>query len=254
MIYVKDDRNPHWYERETGNPCHLIPKKNGDGMKAPNKNDAKELGLVPSVTTILGIIAKPALEIWKIKKAITACIEHPQVESELDQDYVNRIVELARQEGKDAADKGSAIHEALSEWITDGVLTHDYTRHIEAFNAWNDAYVDTVESEKPFATNTYGGTIDLCGNLKDGKFFVADFKSQVKKNGKFVYRPDFILQLAGYGFALFAEEFKAFSILFDRDSGEMEVYEYTWDEICEAWVQFQNALGLWCYYKGISND
>ena len=51
----------HWYTQEEGEPMYTIIGANGKERNTTLR-DAKNLGLVPSVTTILGMIAKPSLE------------------------------------------------------------------------------------------------------------------------------------------------------------------------------------------------
>ena len=58
----------HWYSLE-GEPMYTIIGANGKERNTTLR-DAKSIGLVPSVTTILGMVAKPALENWKITQAI----------------------------------------------------------------------------------------------------------------------------------------------------------------------------------------
>lgn len=45
-------KNSHWYSKK-GDPFHTIPKKNEKGNRVTTLADARELGLFPSVTTIL---------------------------------------------------------------------------------------------------------------------------------------------------------------------------------------------------------
>ena len=49
----------HWYDHE-GKPMYTIVGANGVERNTTLR-DAKSLGLVPSVTTIIGMIAKPFL-------------------------------------------------------------------------------------------------------------------------------------------------------------------------------------------------
>ena len=71
---VKDNYNKfksesgHWYTQE-GEPMYTIIGANGKERNTTLR-DAKSLGLVPSVTTIMGIIAKPSLETWKQKQLL----------------------------------------------------------------------------------------------------------------------------------------------------------------------------------------
>ena len=52
----------HWYT-QTGIPMYTIVGKNGKERNT-TLADAKKLNLVPSVTTVLSLLAKPGLENW----------------------------------------------------------------------------------------------------------------------------------------------------------------------------------------------
>jgi hypothetical protein len=52
----------HWYTR-SGVPQYTVEAKKG-GPRNTTLRDARAMGLVPSVTTILNIIAKPGLTLW----------------------------------------------------------------------------------------------------------------------------------------------------------------------------------------------
>ena len=54
----------HWYDRE-GKPQHFVPSKNGK-LRASTLRDARKHGWMPSVTSVLDIMAKPGLDQWKI--------------------------------------------------------------------------------------------------------------------------------------------------------------------------------------------
>jgi hypothetical protein len=59
----------HWYTQE-GEPMYTIIGANGKERNTTLR-DAKKEGLVPSVTTIMGVVAKPALETWKQNNYLT---------------------------------------------------------------------------------------------------------------------------------------------------------------------------------------
>ena len=70
----------HWYSQD-GEPMYTIIGANGKERNTTLR-DAKSLGLVPSVTTIIGTIAKPALENWKIDQALKSAINLDREEGE----------------------------------------------------------------------------------------------------------------------------------------------------------------------------
>jgi len=54
----------HWYTA-TGEARHTMPKADGSGDRNTTLRDAKKHRLIPSVTTLLGMFAKPGLDRWK---------------------------------------------------------------------------------------------------------------------------------------------------------------------------------------------
>ncbi len=64
-IIAKEPRaseSNHWYTRD-GVPMYTVEAKKG-GQRNTTLRDARTMNLVPSVTTILNIAAKPALLAW----------------------------------------------------------------------------------------------------------------------------------------------------------------------------------------------
>ena len=73
QVYNKHtSESGHWYTQE-GEPMYTIIGVNGKERNT-NLRDARLLGLVPSVTTIMDLIAKPSLENWKINQALNSAL------------------------------------------------------------------------------------------------------------------------------------------------------------------------------------
>ena len=68
----KESESEHWYSK-TGESAYTIVGSNGKERNT-NLRDARKHGYVPSVTTILGVAAKPALENWKINQALNSAL------------------------------------------------------------------------------------------------------------------------------------------------------------------------------------
>ena len=103
----------HWYDRE-GSPAYTIIGANGKERNTTLR-DAKKEGLVPSVTTVLNIVAKPSLENWKINKALEASIELQQGEQESNDDFIYRCKTAQRDIGQSAAAQGTKIHALIEK-------------------------------------------------------------------------------------------------------------------------------------------
>ena len=93
--------------------------------------DAKKEKLVPSVTTIIGIAAKPSLENWKITQALEASLN---VDND-DPDYINKCKNAGREVGMNAAKQGTKIHAQIEKGFLGGAKTKPY----KVIRSWLDA-------------------------------------------------------------------------------------------------------------------
>lgn len=191
----------HWYFRD-GRPCYELPKKTGGGMKAPTLADARKLDLVPSVTTILKILAKPALTNWLIEQAILAVITSPRREGETDDAFVDRIinVEMVQDQERDkAAQRGRDIHEALEFLFRGQQLPKPeiYPWVKPAFEFMRSSG-ELVGTEKILLGDGFAGRADLFQKHPD-YWILRDYKStKSMPNPKQGAWPEHRLQLAAY--------------------------------------------------------
>ena len=89
-IIARSAESVHWY-RKDGAPQYTVKAK--DGSDRPTTlRDARKMSLVPSVTTILKIAAKPGLEAWKQEQMLLAALTLPRLDGESEKDMVARIV------------------------------------------------------------------------------------------------------------------------------------------------------------------
>ena len=71
MILIQREAPSHWYLRD-GRPFHEIAKQDGSGNRPVTLADARKVFALPSVTNVLGVLAKPGLDAWKIEVARSA--------------------------------------------------------------------------------------------------------------------------------------------------------------------------------------
>lgn len=137
------------------------------------------------VTTILGVIAKPALIGWAARMASDYVRENLKTLDELEQ-----ICELAKnahnRRKEQAGEAGTDIHAWIEEWIKNPkvALPTDLIAKDQAqqFIAWAETNkVEFLESEKKMYSEKMwlGGTVDAVAVI-DGKKYVVDFKTQDK--------------------------------------------------------------------------
>ena len=114
----------HWYNAE-GKPAYTIVGANGKERNV-NLRDARKLNLVPSVTTVMGVAAKPALENWKIDQALMAALTLPREENESLDDFMKRAKLDSKQQAIDAAASGTAIHADVESGFSNGAESPVY--------------------------------------------------------------------------------------------------------------------------------
>ena len=191
----------HWYDK-SGNPAYTTIGKNGR-ERATTLRDAKVLGLLPSVTTILSTAAKPGLQRWLQNQAILAALTLPRKENEPEEDYLDRVLNDSKAQGRDAADRGTAIHGVLESFF-DGILLEavpEYCRNAE--NALKVAFGNRLWIPEKSASHELGfaGKVDLHAKgdkVKGIPGVVCDFKTKEIPLEKVVPYEDHIMQIAAY--------------------------------------------------------
>lgn len=182
---VKSDKSGHWYNGE-GFPCHTIIGKNGKERNT-NVKDARELGLLPSVTSILSILAKPQLEAWKQEQAILASLTLPRLDNETEEDFAKRVVIDAKETSLKAMGLGTDVHQYLENWLTGTMQDkQEIAQYANPVIDWLQNNLDPFskwESELRLASKDFGfaGTTDLFCTLRDGRTALIDFKTQGTK-------------------------------------------------------------------------
>jgi hypothetical protein len=203
----------HWYRAPKGEPFYTINDRN------VTLRDARKIGAVPSVTTVLAVVDKPALVNWKCEQAVIAALTMPRG-NDSESEYVKRILKDSMQQALDAANKGTEIHDACEQLVKTGSCPDQYRAHADAAVA--ELYrlfpgVADWVAEQSFAHPLgFGGKVDLhspsTGIVVDYKTKSSDFT-----DGKKIAF-DQHWQLAAYqvGLGLAAEDNVAVAIELDR--------------------------------------
>lgn len=266
MILVSPDSGSHWYHPD-GTPMHEVERADGKGRRPTNLRDARKLGLYPSVTNVLAVLAKPGLDAWKQEKVVLAALTLPRRPGESESDFAERVVlSMTRQVG-DAAELGSAVHRAIERYAQSGDLPEnpDVARLFEPARQWFDAevtQVHTVEAAVSHPEWGYAGRVDLVATLRTtGRPTVIDFKTQkTRRDRKGNFAPGFYevwpLQLEAYRQALVAVDPKlsgaeTASVVIGSTE-PVPVVTRVWDPL-EAPARFRAFLAarqLWVFTRG----
>ena len=113
-MIIKDHaaESGHWYTRQ-GEPMYTVIGKTTGRPRNTTLKDARELNLVPSVTTILNCAAKPGLNVWLQEQVLLAALTLPRAEDEPESVWLKRVISDSKAQGRDAADLGTEIHAAI---------------------------------------------------------------------------------------------------------------------------------------------
>jgi hypothetical protein len=231
----------HWYTR-SGEPAYTVKSAKGED-RPTTLRDARKLDLVPSVTTILGVAAKPGLEIWKQNQVLLAALTLPKDESESEADWVNRILEDSKAQGRDAADFGTRIHGAIQSYYEERHFDEAFRPYVESavlaiqnhFNDWEWI------AEQSFAHELgFGGKCDLHVPER----FVVDIKTKdFGPDDKVTGFDEHLLQLAAYRVGLGASAARCANVFVSRNNpGLAQVVEWDQDDLDRGWQMFVRLL------------
>src|SRR5215471_7529088 len=120
----------HWY-RHDGSPMFEIQALNGE-MRKTTLRDARQLNLVPSVTTILSIIEKPGLIKWQVDQGIMAALTLKRQENEPDAEFLVRLYKDSREQVIKAGVLGDQIHDACDKYFSGRPYEDEFTPYVQA--------------------------------------------------------------------------------------------------------------------------
>lgn len=246
----------HWYDLD-GNPCYTQPKANGKGERATTLRDARKLNLVPSVTTIMQVLAKPGLDVWKTSQTLEAAWDTVQTDKcilsgeEYQRDFVSwkkEVIAKSKESSEEAAIIGTNIHDALEEWFKTGKKRRGYVKYIDAVIECMSCLpaLDWIAEESFADRRGFGGKVDLYWGVEAlGEGIIIDFKTKASKD-KFAIYDEHSMQLAAYARGLDIPDATCYNLFISIDSNfDTELVEHTPAQIERGWQMFENALQLW---------
>jgi hypothetical protein len=228
-----------------------------DGTDRPTTlRDARKHGFLPSVTTILGMMAKPGLEAWKMNQMMMAALTLPRADGEPEDQFIARIQKDSKEQAKQAAERGTAIHESLEKFYS-GVMTSEHAKHqVGVDQAIKEAFGSPQwHTETSFATKYgYGGKLDLYS--KDGEGFVLDFKTkEFKDGGDIVLYDELPMQLVAYARGLEIPNARCANVFVSvTQPGLVWVNEWSREELDRAWKMFDALLIFWYAKTGLNKE
>jgi hypothetical protein len=226
---------------------YTVPSKKDGSPRNTTLRDAREMSLIPSVTTILNIAAKPGLTVWLQEQAILAALTLPRDGDELESVWLKRVVQDSKQQGKDAADKGTEIHEAIQSFY-EGKKESRYPFHVTTCVNLIKAHYGDLNwiAERSFGHELgFGGKCDM--HTTDAGGIVVDIKTKEFTDvTKALWYDEHLLQLAAYRVGLGMPEARCANVFVSRTNPEFAVVkEWEEDDLKRGWEMFTHLLAYW---------
>jgi hypothetical protein len=245
LVKENTSESGHWYLPD-GSPAYRIVGKNGKERNSTVK-DAREHGLLPSVTTIIGCASKPALDVWKQQQAILSALTLPRLEGESEEDWLTRVVSDSKETAKQAAERGTQIHGVI-EAFYEGIYIPELPPYVRAVEtAINEHFGSQLwMAEKSFAYGGFGGKCDLISKShqkSDG--FVIDFKTTEKDLEKLDYFFDHQMQLSAYRQGFEMPKARCAIVYVNALQNKAKLVEIPDDDLRIGWECFTHLLAFY---------
>jgi hypothetical protein len=258
MAVLTKSKSPgsHWY-RGDGTPVHKLPTADGSGERPTTLRDAKRLGLYPSVTSVLSVLAKPGLEKWKLDQVALACLRTPKTAAESEDYWCSRVRNAAFEQVEEAADLGTAIHGALELAMAGQSYDPQYRPYVEPVLAWtSERDLRVLEREARLVNQAEGfaGTADVLIRYGQAGIGILDYKTRKTRPGEEIVAYDNqALQLAAYAATYWGPEhlgrvYAANVFISTTEPGRMAMVQHP--DPVRDWQAFRLVAALWRYQKG----
>lgn len=245
----------HWYQRD-GVACHTVASLKGE-PRPTTLRDARKLGLLPSVTNILGVIAKPELTAWLQEQAVMAALTLPRIDGESEDAFARRVVADSQSTRDNAADFGTAFH-AGAERIAHTLEVdshHPAAAWLQHYRDWyqaNGLLLHWTEKVLVDCSLGYAGTADLLIEHPVHGLTLVDIKTtKVRPGEKAKPYKSWCYQLAAYRRAMNSPKpVKCLNLIVNSLEPSAPI-EHVWseDELKSGWAAFLAAHRLWCIEK-----
>ena len=246
IIQDKQQTSQHWYTKE-GTPAYTTIGKTGE--RATTLRDARKEGLLPSVTTIINLMSKPALSSWLQQQVLLAALTLPRESNEPEQEWLKRVMSDSKATGREAAERGTAIHNIIQGYFEQMYLPE------------KPVYLDAIDStlksafgsqlwlsEKSFGHHLgYGGKCDLMAKPMNGQGsgFVVDFKTKDTDLDKVDIYFEHELQLAAYREGLNLPNARCAIVFVNGKTNQVKLVEIEETQLQKSWECFQHLLRVY---------
>ena len=252
----------HFYSKD-GEPRHWVPMaKDATKMRPTRTADAKKNGWVPSVTTILNTLDKPALVDWKVRQHLETAYDVDGSGMELS-DYIAEVKRLTELRMDAAPSAGTDIHDILERWMLGEKVTErpDIIKNVSDAikeHAGTTALIPEVRFASPagfagmadiFMPDSAAYDLRAPGGMSEfDPGWVIDYKTKMTadkfKPGKMAYA-DHARQLAAYRNGLGVPDARCANLFICIETGEVDFHEHAQSSLDRGWGTFLDCLSIW---------
>jgi hypothetical protein len=251
IVKEKVAESGHWYTKD-GTPAYTTIGKTGE--RNTTLRDARKLGLLPSVTTIINLLSKAGLDTWKQQQVLLAALTLPREVNEPETEWLSRVMQDSKATGREAAERGTAIHAIIQSYF-EQVYMPQKPPYLDAVdNALKDHFgAQMWLSEKSFGHHLgYGGKCDLMAKgAHDFNGIVVDFKTKDASLDKVDVYFEHEMQLAAYREGLGIPQARAAIVFVNGTTNEVKLIEVEESALQKGWDCFQHLLRVYQIKNGI---
>jgi len=249
IVKEKEEKSGHFYTKD-GRPAYTVIGSSTGKERPTNVADARKLGLLPSVTTVINVANKgEGLQRWLQEQAILAALTLPRLEGEEEGVWLSRVMKDSRATGMEAAMRGTAIH-AIIEAYFDQVYMPEKPPYLNAIDSTlKNAFGEQLWlPEKSFGHPLgFGGKWDLMA--KTG--FVVDFKTKDTDLDKVDVFFEHEMQLAAYREGLGVPNARCAIVFVNGTTNQVKLIEVEEQKLQNGWECFQHLLRVYQIKNGI---
>lgn len=252
-IIARSAESVHWYRAEDGAPQYTVKAKDGSD-RSTTLRDARKLDLVPSVTTIMKVAAKPGLDVWKNEQLLLAALTLPRIDGEDEKSFIGRVIADSKATGKAAAERGTRVHESIERWYRgDKAVEHvDICKGVEEsiFNHFKTHPFQNWETEVSFSHPTgFGGKTDLFTRPDESAPLGIMLDAKTKEFGPDDDVPAYdehLMQLAAYRVGVGMPNARCANVFTSVSyPGLVKIKEWSEEELQRGWKMFQALRNFW---------
>ena len=230
-----------------------------DSRMSDAKKALKDKGEVwfPSVTTVMDILAKPALVNWKVDQHLKAARTINPIDRlppRTEEDYIREVKRLTKIEMDKAPDAGTDFHQRMEDYIKHGMVPDEWVglcaNVAKVIERETGATMSEWTAEHNFVSPLgYGGQIDLLVPNWTIDFKTKQLTSKFKP-GKMCYE-DHSRQLSAYREGVSKPKNKVANVFVCLEDGQIDFHEHKEEDLQKGWSIFQHALAIWKLQAGL---